>query len=84
MFSIKRIRDLREDKDKTQKEIAELLNVSRSTYSLWELGYNMFPISILCILADYYNCSIDYMLNISNDKKNDIYTHQNFSYKILI
>ena len=83
MISIKRIRDLREDKDKTQEEIAKLLKVSRSTYSLWELGYNMFPISILCILADYYNCSIDYMLNISNDKKNDIYTHQNFSYKIL-
>ena len=73
MISIKRIRDLREDKDKTQEEIAKLLKVSRSTYSLWELGYN----------ADYYNCSIDYMLNISNDKKNDIYTHQNFSYKIL-
>ena len=83
MISIRRIKDLREDKDKTQKEIAKLLNVSRSTYSLWELGYNMFPISILCILSDYYNCSIDYMLNISNEKKMNTYTHQDFDYKIL-
>ncbi len=83
MFSIKRIRDLREDKDKTQEEIAKLLKVSRSTYSLWELGYNMFPIPALCTLADYYNCSLDYMLNNSDDKKKDTYTHQDFDYKIL-
>jgi transcriptional regulator with XRE-family HTH domain len=64
-----RLRDLREDQDKTQKELSQLLNVHQTTYSDYELGKLNIPVSALHTLADYYNISVDYLLGRTNEKK---------------
>lgn len=64
-----RLRDLREDRDLKQKDIAELLNVHQTTYSDYELGRLNIPISALHTLADFYNVSIDYMLGRTSTKQ---------------
>ncbi len=58
----KRIRDLREDHDKNQTEIAQMLGMSQTGYSKYETGENDIPTQILIKLARYYNTSIDYLL----------------------
>ena len=57
-----RIRDLREDRDMSQKEIARMLGMSQTGYSKYETGENDIPTQILIKLADFYNTSVDYML----------------------
>jgi len=57
-----RLRDLREDSDLTQKQLAELLQVHQTTYSDYELGKLNIPLAALHTLADYYGTSIDYLL----------------------
>lgn len=64
----KRIGNYRTDSDHNQDDIANLLNTCRSTYSQWEYGINNFPLDKLIIFADYYNISIDYLVEL-NDKK---------------
>ena len=64
-----RIRDLREDHDLTQKQIAEMLGMSQTGYSKYETGENDIPTNILIKLALLYDTSIDYMLGLTNDKK---------------
>ncbi len=59
----KKIRDTREDNDLTQKDIAKVLNVSQSTYSQYETGVTSLTAEIIIKLADYYNVSIDYLLD---------------------
>ena len=61
----KRIRDLREDHDKTQKEIAEILGTSQTMYARYERGANELPIHHLIKLCEYYNVSSDYILGLS-------------------
>lgn len=61
-----RIRDLREDNDLTQCQVATLLNVSQSTYSRYENGALDIPIQTLIKLANYYDTSIDYLVNITD------------------
>ena len=68
MLNLKRLRNIREDHDLSQRAISRILNVSRSTYSLWELGINIIPLGYLYIFAKYFNCSIDYIVNNSNKK----------------
>ena len=63
-----RIKDLREDKDLTQKQIAEYLNIAERTYSGYENGTRNIPVQIVVELAHYYNTSTDYLLNITNEK----------------
>ena len=63
----RRIRDLREDHDLTQKEMANILNCSQQVYSNYELGQRDIPTDILIKLSNYYNISIDYILEISNN-----------------
>ena len=63
----RRIRDLREDHDLTQKEMANILNYSQQVYSNYELGQRDIPTDILIKLSNYYDISIDYILEISND-----------------
>lgn len=63
-----RIRDLREDNDLTQHQIATLLNISQSTYSRYENGELEIPIQTLIKLANYYNTSIDYLVNLTDIK----------------
>lgn len=62
MDYIKRIRDLREDHDKTQVEIAKVLGTSQTMYARYERGANELPIHHLLTLCDYYNVSADYIL----------------------
>ena len=56
------IRNLREDNDKTQKEVAVYLNIKQTTYSKYELGKINVPIDVFIKLADYYTVSIDYLV----------------------
>ena len=62
MSMYQRIRDLREDLDLTQQEIARLLNVSQSTYSRYESGVLDIPSAALITLASFYGTSVDYLL----------------------
>ncbi len=64
-----RIRALREDNDLTQKEIANILNMSQTGYSKYETGENDIPTKILINLAYYYNTSVDYLLGITDIQK---------------
>ncbi len=64
----KRIRNLREDRDLTQKQIAEILGMSQTGYSKYETGENDIPTAILIKLANFYGTSIDYLLE-RTDKK---------------
>ncbi len=65
----RRIRDLRNDHDITQKELAKILGMSQTGYSKYETGENDIPTEILIRLADYYNVSIDYLLDQTDCKK---------------
>ena len=65
----KRIRDLREDKDLTQKELSQVLNCSQQVYSNYELGQRDIPTDILIKLALFYNVSTDYILGLDNEPK---------------
>lgn len=65
----KRIRDLREDHDKTQTEIAEVLGTSQTMYARYERGASELPIRHLIKLADYYDVSTDYILCRSDQTK---------------
>lgn len=64
-----RIRDLREDNDLKQTQIAKVLNCSQQVYSNYELGQRDVPTSILIALADYYDVSTDYILGRTNNPK---------------
>ena len=57
-----RIKELRVDKDLSQKELAEILNVTRSAYSNYENGIRDVPVEILARLADFYGTSVDYII----------------------
>ena len=62
------IRNLREDNDKTQKELAAYLNITQTTYSKYELGKINIPIETFIKLADYYSVTIDYLVGRKNNK----------------
>jgi transcriptional regulator with XRE-family HTH domain len=62
MDYLKRMRDLREDNDKTQQQIAEALGTSQTMYARYERGANELPIRHLLKLCDYYGVSADYLL----------------------
>ena len=61
-MTFENIRNLREDADKTQTEIAEYLNIKQTTYSKYELGKIIVPIEMLIKIADYYDVSLDYLV----------------------
>ncbi|MBO7302606.1 MAG: helix-turn-helix transcriptional regulator [Clostridia bacterium] len=69
MVYIKRIRDLREDHDKTQKEIADILGTSQTMYARYERGANELPLHHLIALCKYYNVSADYILGLKDTVK---------------
>ena len=64
-----RLRDLREDHDMTQKQIAQMLGMSQTGYSKYETGENDIPTQILIKLAKLYNTSVDYLLGETNERK---------------
>lgn len=65
----KRIRDLREDADMTQREVGEAINVPQRTYAYYESGGRMIPPEVLIKLADLYHVSVDYLLGRSDNRK---------------
>lgn len=68
MKYLDRIRALREDKDLTQTDIANLLNIGQKTYSDYELGKTRIPLDSMLVLAKYYDVSMDYLSGASDIK----------------
>ena len=65
----KRIRDLRDDEDLSQKQIAEILNMHTTTYARYETGEREIPFRIAILLAKYYKVSLDYIAGLTDKKK---------------
>lgn len=63
-----RIRDLREDSDLSQKEMAKIINCSQQAYSNYELGQRDIPTDILIALAEFHKTNVDYILGLSKNK----------------
>ena len=68
MFMYRRIRDLREDKNMTQTQMAKILHCSQRVYSDYERGELDIPSDVLIRLADFHNVSVDYLLGRVNEK----------------
>ena len=66
---IMRIRDLREDHDLTQKDVAKLLHIKQNTYSQYETGQRQIPLNVLVALAKFYGTSTDYILGLTEERK---------------
>ena len=62
------IRELRQDRDLTQKDVAEMLGANQKVYSRYELGIRSLPIEHLIKLCKFYNVSADYILGLANEK----------------
>ncbi len=67
MFSTDRIKNLRLKNNKTQKDMAVVLGVSRSSYAMWESNNNIFPLKRLIAFSDYFDVSLDYLLGFDNE-----------------
>lgn len=67
MAHYKRIRELREDNDITQRQIAEILHMTQPQYFRYEQGYRDIPTDVLIFLANFYNTSTDYILGRTNN-----------------
>ena len=65
----KRIRDLREDRDLTQAQMADFLKIHQTTYSDYEIGNLNVPIDVFIKLARFYGTSIDYLADLTDDPK---------------
>ena len=68
-MDISKIREIREDKDLSQSDIAKLLKTTQQQYSKYELGIRSIPLEKLDILADYYDTSIDYLVGRTDERK---------------
>ena len=79
-MTYKRIRELREDHDLTQKYMAHYLNVIQRTYSRYERGERIIPPDVLCKIADFYNVSVDYLLERTDTKQPYPPSHRLFQY----
>lgn len=66
---LKRLKDLREDKDLLQKDIANILSIKQQQYSLYETGKRDLPLELAIILSNFYNTSIDYIVGKTNKKE---------------
>lgn len=68
-MNISKIREIREDKDLSQSDIAKLLKTTQQQYSKYELGIRSIPLEKLDVLADYYDTSIDYLVGRTDERK---------------
>ena len=68
-MTFQRIRNLREDNDLTQTQIAEILHIKQTTYSKYELGKVNIPNDALIRLAKFYNTSVDYLMDLTDEIK---------------
>ena len=66
MYYYQRLRDLREDRDLKQKEVAAYLEIDQRVYSNYETGKREIPVHLLILLAKYYGTSTDYLLGLSD------------------
>ncbi|MBR6801820.1 MAG: helix-turn-helix transcriptional regulator [Eubacteriaceae bacterium] len=64
-----KLKDIREDRDITQRELAEFLHIKQNTYSQYENGQRSLPVDVLIKLADYFSTSTDYILGLTDNKK---------------
>ena len=64
----KRIRDLREDRDMNQTQVASILSMSQTGYSKYETGENDIPTQVLIALAKFYHTSVDYLLGLTDER----------------
>ena len=69
LLKYQRIRDLREDRDISQKEIAQYLNVKQNTYSRYETSDRSIPLDVMDQLAVFYNTSVDYLMGRTDNPK---------------
>lgn len=69
VITMEKLRDIREDKDLLQKDIAKILNVSQQTYSRYETGEISIDKDSLIKLANFYNTSVDYLLDLTDERK---------------
>lgn len=69
MYLYQRLKDLREDHDKKQEEIAQVLQITRQQYQLYESGKREMPMHHFAVLATYYNVSLDYLAGLINTPK---------------
>ncbi len=65
----RRLRDLREDQELSQRQIARVLHMSQTGYSKYETGENDIPTAVLIQLSDFYGVSVDYLLGLTDSKK---------------
>ena len=68
MAYYKRLRELREDNDLTQRELAKILNITQTQYFRYEQGYRDIPTEMLAFLAKFYKTTADYILELSDEK----------------
>ena len=68
-MNISRLKEIREDNDLYQKDIANILGVTQQQYNKYELGINAIPLEKIDILADYYKTSIDYLIYRTDQRK---------------
>lgn len=68
-MNLNRLKDLREDKDLKQKEVANVISTTQQQYSKYEIGIRLIPIDKLNILADFYGTSTDYIIGRTNTKE---------------
>lgn len=68
-MNYERIKYLREDYDKTQQELADFLNLTRSAYSNYENGIREIPVEVLSGIADFYHTSVDYLIDRTDEKR---------------
>lgn len=69
VYYYQRIRDVREDRDMIQADVAKILNITREQYNLYETGKRELPLHHLITLCGYYNISADYILGFTNNPK---------------
>ena len=69
MFVYQRLKDMREDSDKNQEDIASILNITRQQYQLYESGKREMPMHHFTVLARYYNISLDYLAGLTDTPK---------------
>ena len=69
MYFYQRLKDIREDSDKKQEDIARILNITRQQYQLYESGKREMPMHHFIVLAKYYNISLDYLAGLLDTPK---------------
>ncbi len=68
-MNIDRLKEIRQDRDLQQKDVAKILRTSQVQYSRYERGIRTIPIDKLALLAKYYDVSVDYLLGLTNERK---------------